>query len=399
MIYPRKRGATSVMIRVFIPNNSVTTGAGLTGLTNVSTNLTIAYIRELDSASTSYTGANIEAQTTIGTFQAPSTSAKIRFKVVDATNFPGVYELQFHDSSTAFGTGDTSQHISINIYEASTTALLIGPNMIQIPLVPWDPTDSVRMGLTALPNAAAGASGGVPLSADASGRVDVLKINGTSQTARDIGANVLLSSGAGTGQLDFTSGVVKSNYVQILGATVATPATAGIIDVNVKNMNNVAATAITTIKAVQGLTTADTIVNLTNAPTAGDFTSTMKASLNVAIPSVTVSDKTGFSLIAGYDPAKTAAQAGDAMTLTAAYDAAKTALQAGGNVVATNMRGTDNALLAVNYTAPDNADVALIKAKTDSLTFTVAGQVDANIQRINDVTITGNGQPGTEFGV
>ncbi len=64
-----------------------------------------------------------------------------------------------------------------------------------------------------------------------------------------------------------------------------------------------------------------------------------------------------------------------------------------------NMRGTDNALLAVNYTAPDNADVALIKAKTDSLTFTVAGQIDANIQSINDTTITGNGQPGTEFGV
>ncbi len=64
-----------------------------------------------------------------------------------------------------------------------------------------------------------------------------------------------------------------------------------------------------------------------------------------------------------------------------------------------NMRGTDNALLAVNYTAPDNADVALIKAKTDSLTFTVTNQVDANMKSINQTTITGNGQPGTEFGV
>lgn len=32
-----------------------------------------------------------------------------------------------------------------------------------------------------------------------------------------------------------------------------------------------------------------------------------------------------------------------------------------------------------------------IKAKTDSLTFTVAGNVDANIQRINDVALTGDG--------
>lgn len=43
--------------------------------------------------------------------------------------------------------------------------------------------------------------------------------------------------------------------------------------------------------------------------------------------------------------------------------------------------------------------IAAVKAKTDSLTYTVAGQVDANVQSINDVTITGNGQVGTEFGV
>lgn len=46
-----------------------------------------------------------------------------------------------------------------------------------------------------------------------------------------------------------------------------------------------------------------------------------------------------------------------------------------------------------------DTEIAAIKAKTDSLTFTVAGVVDANIQRINDVTITGNGQSGSEFNV
>ena len=39
-----------------------------------------------------------------------------------------------------------------------------------------------------------------------------------------------------------------------------------------------------------------------------------------------------------------------------------------------------------------------IKAKTDSLTFTSAGIVDANIQKINDVTIVGDGS-GTPFNV
>lgn len=45
-----------------------------------------------------------------------------------------------------------------------------------------------------------------------------------------------------------------------------------------------------------------------------------------------------------------------------------------------------------------DTEIAAIKAKTDSLTFTVAGQVDANIQYVNDVQVTGNGQPGTEWG-
>ncbi len=45
-----------------------------------------------------------------------------------------------------------------------------------------------------------------------------------------------------------------------------------------------------------------------------------------------------------------------------------------------------------------DTEVAAIKAKTDSLTFTVAGVVDANIQRVNDVTVTGTGAPGDEWG-
>lgn len=42
--------------------------------------------------------------------------------------------------------------------------------------------------------------------------------------------------------------------------------------------------------------------------------------------------------------------------------------------------------------------VDAIKAKTDSLTFTVAGNADVNIQYVNDVQVTGDGQSGTEWG-
>ncbi len=39
-----------------------------------------------------------------------------------------------------------------------------------------------------------------------------------------------------------------------------------------------------------------------------------------------------------------------------------------------------------------------IKAKTDSLTFTVAGQVDANLESVNAVTVNGDGSAGTPWG-
>jgi hypothetical protein len=38
-----------------------------------------------------------------------------------------------------------------------------------------------------------------------------------------------------------------------------------------------------------------------------------------------------------------------------------------------------------------DTEVAAVKTKTDSLTFTQAGHVDANVQRINDVTVIGDG--------
>lgn len=65
--------------------------------------------------------------------------------------------------------------------------------------------------------------------------------------------------------------------------------------------------------------------------------------------------------------------------------------------LATALGTADDAVLAAVATTDSKVDA--IKAKTDSLTFTQAGHVDANVQRINDVIITGDGQIGTEFGV
>jgi hypothetical protein len=63
------------------------------------------------------------------------------------------------------------------------------------------------------------------LAVDASGRVDVSKIGGTTQTARDIGASVLLSSGTGTGQISLSSGLVTLAGVTHTGAVIPTVTT------------------------------------------------------------------------------------------------------------------------------------------------------------------------------
>jgi hypothetical protein len=139
------------MIRVFIQNNTLTTGKGLTGLVYNSTNLQITVIRELSATPTIYTGANIEDITTIGTYQAPSTSAKCRFKAIDGTNRSGEYEIHFHDDAGHFGAGDASKNVQIRVDEITTTALNIAPCLREIDLVAYDEQDAVALGLSLVP--------------------------------------------------------------------------------------------------------------------------------------------------------------------------------------------------------------------------------------------------------
>lgn len=217
-----KKGTTSKLIQVFIQDTSVTTGAGLTGLVFNTASLTAYYYREGAASATAISLATM----TLGTW------ATSGFVVVDGTNMPGVYQIGIPDAAIASG----ANSVTILLKGATNMA----PCVLEIDLVAYDPTDGVRLGLTAMPNAAAGANGGLPLSVDSSGRVDVLKLNGTSQTARDIGASVLLSSGSGTGQLDFTSGVVKANATQWVGGTIPAVNVTGVPKVDLIDIDGLA---------------------------------------------------------------------------------------------------------------------------------------------------------------
>jgi hypothetical protein len=150
----------------------------------------------------------------------------------------------------------------------------------------------------------------------ASGVLDVNAKNhgGTAQTGRDIGASVLLSAGAGTGQLDFTAGVVKSNLAQILGT--ALTETAGQIAAAFKKLFDVSTPVLTAQSVNQ---TGDAYARLgapAGASTAADIAAVKSDSAAIK----TQTDKLAFTVSNKVD-ANVLAFNGDA---TAAANIAKT---------------------------------------------------------------------------
>lgn len=133
---------------------------------------------------------------------------------LSAANMPGVYCLLVDEDTTIASTSDAEEQV-LHITQAS-----MAPVTRVIELFRRDTTS----GRTAL--------------IDANGRVDVAAIAGTAQTARDIGASVLLSSGTGTGQVSLAAGVVASNMTQIAGSAVNTASAQ--LGVNVVNAGGTA---------------------------------------------------------------------------------------------------------------------------------------------------------------
>lgn len=196
-----KNGQTSIILRFKLLDSSSTTGAGLTGLTSASASLIISTIADVEATAVVYTqaGSTIETITTLGTYAAP-TATKCRFKEVDSTNHKGVYEFQFADARYAVANAK-----SLLVSVSGATNLAQADFLIQ--LVSDDPYVAKPANYASF-------------SIDASGRIDVIKIAGTTQTARDIGASVLLSSGTGTGQISLSSGIASADIKKVNAVTV-----------------------------------------------------------------------------------------------------------------------------------------------------------------------------------
>lgn len=118
----------------------------------------------------------------------------------------------------------------------------------------------------------------------------------------------------------------------------------------------------------------------TDTPGTTTLLTRIAAALTITGGKVDVNDKTEFALTTAYDPAKTASQPGDAMALTTGerttlaasiWSSLTSGLSAAGSIgklLATNIDAAISSRLAdADYTSPDNADIAAIKAQTDLL--------------------------------
>lgn len=161
-------GAVDRSIFVFVPDPASTDGSGKTGL--VAANLTVSYARmetDNDAIVTDVTSSlsDLAALTTAHTDWG--------LKEVSSTLAPGLYRLDPADAVFASGAWTAVVYVMI-----TTSAAAAVPKAFN--LVSYNALDGVRLGLTALPNAAAEAAGGLytrgtgagQINQDSNGRVD-----------------------------------------------------------------------------------------------------------------------------------------------------------------------------------------------------------------------------------
>jgi hypothetical protein len=328
---------------------------------------------------------------------------------------------------TAISTPATAGILDVNLKNianaaVSTSTAQLGVNAVQIgAAVPGSATIGT---VTAVTNAVAITAnqavnvaqwGGSNIATPAVTGEPVVTLNATqaAYTPAKAGDAMLVTAGTGAGQLDFTSGVIKANLVQILAATI-TGTAANLVAAFTKwfNVTSPTGTVNSIPDAVAGANGGLPTTNGTKVSQTVDLTSGQ---------SIACSDKTGFSLAAtGLDLVTAASTFGVAMIagIWAAATSAMTTVGSIGKKLADWVVGTITANQAVNvaqwggsniatpavtgepvvtlnatqaaYTPAKAGDAMLVTAGTGAgqLDFT-SGVIKANLVQILAATITG----------
>jgi hypothetical protein len=193
-------GATDQTIDIFIRDSSSTTGGGLTGLAYNTSSLTCYYRKGATGTPTALT---LATQTVGGAHSDGG------FVAVDGTHCPGQYRLDLSDTIVA-----TAGMVTLYLQGATNMA----PTVAEIEVVAVNKFDGVRMGMTALPNAAAEAAGGLYTRGSGAGQINQSANGQVDVNAATIATNALTASAiaadAGTelanAVLDLTDGIESS---------------------------------------------------------------------------------------------------------------------------------------------------------------------------------------------
>lgn len=251
-----KVGSTSQTVNIFIQDSSSATGAGLTGLVFNSAGLTCYYALPR-AAAVSVTLATLAAVT--------SAYSSGGFKEIDATNMPGWYRLDIPDAALASG-----RFVGLHLKGATNMA----PLPLEIELTANDNQDGVRGGLTALPNAAAAATGGLAClvafggTATAGGATSVT-LPSPASTVADFykGLEVSIVGGTGAGQSAIITAYSTGRVATVSKAWATNPDNTSVVEVR-----DIAGPPLDTNLKVVGVVTVDSVTAIaTGGIVSGSF--------------------------------------------------------------------------------------------------------------------------------
>lgn len=271
-------GQTSVMLPIFVRDTSSSTGAGLSGLTSGTSGLVGEYRRR---GASSWTAITLTSAT-LGTFTSGGW-------VADGS-LAGAYEVGIPDAAIA----TSARWVAIRFYGAANMA----PVLIELELDAINYQDSVRGGMTALPNANAEASGGLITRGSGTGQMLVLSGQVSIPQVSSIGTGAITSASFAANALGAVWDELKSahttanTYGAYLDAQSSTLATSSALTTVGSN-----------VTTILGQTTTTGVVVAAGSKSGYSLTQSFPANFasmaitgGGAVTAGTVSDKTGYSL-------------------------------------------------------------------------------------------------------
>lgn len=360
-----KAGTASRSEYIYIQDSTSTTGAGLTGLVFNSAGLTAYYVTErgTPTAITLVTLASATAAYSSGGFAA-----------VDATNMPGLYRF---DLPTAVLSGNKGI-----VYLKGATNMV--PVLLEYEVVAYDTQDTVRLGLTAIPNVASGSAG------------------------------ALVTSGTGTGQISLSAGAVtagtvsdKTGYSLAASQTFSTTGSVGSVTGAVGSVTgSVGSFSTAAIQSIwDDITTNNTVAGSIGKLIVDNLNATVSSRSTLVATDVwsaatrtitggtisTVSDKTGYSLTQSF-PANFASLAitvGGAVTAGTVSDKTGYSLTTAPLTAGQTASAVWDALLA-SYTVTGSFGQRLLRSSTAQASCSVTGanHIAADIHEFQPGVIT-----------